>query len=55
MVDKNRIVKSKKALRVRLAALPFAEKLKLLDELRKRELMLRSARVPNRRGKKSTA
>jgi hypothetical protein len=39
------MVKSKDALRRRLASLPFAEKLRLLDVLRERALAIRGARV----------
>jgi hypothetical protein len=46
-LDLQRILASKRALRRELAALPVAEKLRLLDELRERELTIRrSARPP---------
>lgn len=41
--DIEEMVKSKDALRRRLAALPFAEKLRLLDALRERALAIRGA------------
>ena len=41
------MVKSKDALRRRLASLPFAEKLRLLDALRERALAIRSATFGN--------
>jgi hypothetical protein len=40
------ILKSKQALRQRLAARPFAEKLRLLEELRERALAIAAARKP---------
>ncbi|MGD0017236.1 MAG: hypothetical protein ABSC38_06960 [Verrucomicrobiia bacterium] len=39
--DMQRILASKRAMRQNLAALPVAEKLRLLDDLRERELTLR--------------
>ena len=42
--DLQPILVSKRALRAKLAALPIAEKLQLLDELRDREVTLRRAR-----------
>jgi hypothetical protein len=39
------MVKSKDALRRRLASLPFAEKLRLLDALRERALAIRNATI----------
>jgi len=46
-LDLQRILAGKRALRRELAALPVAEKLRLLDDLRERELTLRrSARPP---------
>ena len=42
-VDFSKIKQSKRAMRSRLAALPFAEKLRILDELRERTLALRAA------------
>ena len=44
-----KIVKAKRAFRRRQAALPIAEKLRLLDQLRERELAIAAAR---RRGPK---
>jgi hypothetical protein len=41
--DIEEMVKSKDALRRRLASLPFAEKLRLLDALRERALAIRGA------------
>lgn len=41
--DVEEMLRSKKALRQRLAALPIAEKLRLLDELRERSMAIRSA------------
>jgi hypothetical protein len=40
------ILKSKQALRQRLAAQPFAEKLRLLEELRERALAIAATRKP---------
>jgi hypothetical protein len=40
------ILKSKQALRQRLAARPFAEKLRLLEELRDRALAIAASRPP---------
>jgi hypothetical protein len=42
--DLERISKSKRALRRRLAQAPIAEKLRMLDALRERALVIRSAR-----------
>ena len=44
--DMQRILASKRALRRELAALPVAEKLRLLDDLRERELTLRRSVSP---------
>ena len=44
--DMQRILASKRALRQKLAALPVAEKLRLLDDLRERELTLRRSAPP---------
>lgn len=41
------ILKSKQALRQRLAARPFAEKLRLLEELRDRALAIAASRPRN--------
>ncbi len=43
MLDMNRILESKRAHRSRLAVLPIAEKLRLLDALRERAVALRAA------------
>jgi hypothetical protein len=43
------ILKSKHALRHRLAVLPIAEKLRLLDELRERSQTIAASRVQIRR------
>ncbi len=40
-----RILESKRALRRKLASLPVAEKLRMLDELRQRALTLRRAAI----------
>jgi hypothetical protein len=45
--DLTPITKSKQAYRAQLAARPIAEKLRLLDELRARDLLLRAA-LPSR-------
>ena len=42
--DIDEMVKSKEAFRQRLAALPIGEKLRMLDTLRERALVLRRAR-----------
>lgn len=39
-----RILESKRAMRTRLAALPFAEKIRLLEKLRDRSLSIAAAR-----------
>jgi hypothetical protein len=44
--DLQRILAGKRALRRELAALPVAEKLRLLDDLRDRELTLRRSAPP---------
>lgn len=43
-VEMERILKSKQAMRSRLAALPICEKLRLLDELRERAVTLAASR-----------
>jgi len=43
--DSEKILESKRALRRNLAALPIAEKLRLLDALRERELAIRGRMV----------
>ncbi len=42
--DWQKVLECKRALRRNLAALPIAEKLRLLDALRERELAIRSGR-----------
>lgn len=42
--EMERILKSKQAMRSRLAALPICEKLRLLDELRERAVTLAASR-----------
>jgi hypothetical protein len=44
-VDFSKIEASKRNMRARLAALPFAEKLRILDDLRERALALRANRL----------
>ena len=44
-VDWDKVSESKRALRRNVAALPLAEKLRLLDALRERELAIRSSRA----------
>lgn len=46
--DMQKIFESKRALRRQLAALPLAEKLKMLDALRERTLTLRGSRAQER-------
>ena len=41
----SKVLESKRAMRSRLAALPIAEKLVLLDKLRARSLAIRAARL----------
>ena len=41
-----KVVESKNAMRRELAALPIAEKLRMFDDLREREVALRSGRPP---------
>ena len=43
--DLQKIIESKRALRRKLAALPVAEKLRMLDALRERELAIRGRTV----------
>ena len=43
------ILESKRAYRAKLAALPFAEKIVLLQQLRQRSLMIEAARSTERR------
>ena len=43
--DLQKIIESKRALRRKLAALPVAEKLRMLDALRERELAIRGRAV----------
>jgi len=43
--DLQKIIESKRALRHKLAALPVAEKLRMLDALRERELAIRGRAV----------
>ena len=45
--DFDRVWESKRAFRKRLAAAPIAEKLRMLDALRERALILRHARDSN--------
>jgi hypothetical protein len=42
-----RLIESKRAYRSTLAALPFEEKIKLLEKLRKRTLSIQEGRRPN--------
>ena len=42
-----RLIESKRAHRAKLAALPFVEKIKLLDQLRQRSLLLNAGRSRN--------
>lgn len=44
--DLQKIIESKRALRRNLAARPVAEKLRMLDALRERELAIRRRTVP---------
>ena len=44
--DMSDILRSKQEYRQRLAALPIAEKLRLLDELRQRSVILAASRPP---------
>ena len=43
-----RILESKRALRRKLSALPFSEKVKLLEQLRERSLLIRSSPLKQR-------
>ena len=43
--DLKKVIESKRALRRKLAALPVAEKLRMLDVLRERELAIRGRAV----------
>jgi hypothetical protein len=45
-LDLQKILESKRALRRSLAARPVAEKLRMLDALRERELAIRGRKVP---------
>ena len=52
-VDWNKIYQSKQALRQRLASLPIAEKLRLLDAMREQAIAIRSSNPrPQRSGTK---
>lgn len=51
MLDLKTILASKTAYRTRLAALPIAEKLRLLDALRERTLILREAATAGERSR----
>lgn len=42
--DLDKIMASKEARRLRLAALPYGEKLRILDQMRERDLFLKSAK-----------
>jgi len=42
--DLKKIEASKRAYRLKLAALPYAEKLRILDRMRERDLALRNAK-----------
>ncbi len=44
--DMERVEESKRAMRERLAALPIAEKLRMLEVLREREITLRKSPAP---------
>lgn len=46
-LDMQKIMESKRTMRSRLAARPVGEKLRLLDALRERELVLRGAAIPS--------
>lgn len=48
-VDFSKIDASKRKMRARLAKLPFAEKLRILDQLRERTLALRSKPLHQRK------
>ena len=48
--DLQKILESKRALRRDLAALPMAEKLRLLDALRERELAIRGRAISSASG-----
>ena len=47
-VDWQKVSESKQAYRRKLAALPIAEKLRLLDAMRERAVTLRSVTLPKR-------
>jgi len=49
-LDLQKILESKRAVRRRLAARPMAEKLRLLDALRQRELAFRGREIPSDSG-----
>lgn len=44
-----RILESKRAMRHKLAALPFSDKVKLLEQLRERSLLIASSPLKRRR------
>ncbi len=46
-LDLQKILESKRALRRSLAARPIAEKLRILDALRERELAIRRGAIPS--------
>ena len=47
--DLQRVLESKRAYRRKLAALPIAEKLRMLDDLRERDITLRKAAGESKR------
>ena len=48
-VDFSKIEQSKRKMRARLAALPFAEKLRILDQLRERAIALQANSLRRKR------
>jgi len=48
-LDLQKILESKRAMRERLAALPIGEKMRMLDALRERSLLLGSAGAASRK------
>jgi hypothetical protein len=46
--DIDRIAASKEARRKRIAALPYAEKLRMLDQMHQRDLAIRTSKTPIR-------
>ncbi len=51
--DIDKIAASKEARRRRLAALPFKDKLRILDQMRERDLLFQRARLVDKQSRKT--